>query len=102
MTYDQIPLSASWTGLAQIDGYSARIFDVFKTAFVRSPEEARRPQDVLALVAQKQIRGAYAEATVALAGTGKADDQALSAEASPQAAQSRWRGSCARPVAPRA
>ena len=49
-------------------------------AFVRSPEEARRPQDVLALVGQKQIGGAYAEATVALAGTGKADDQALSAE----------------------
>ena len=35
---------------------------------------------MLALVAQKQIRGAYAEATVALAGAGKADDQALSAE----------------------
>ena len=49
-------------------------------AFVRSPEEALRPQDMLALVGQKQIGGAYAEATVALAGTGKADDQALSAE----------------------
>jgi len=49
-------------------------------AFVRSPDEARRPQDVLALVRQKQIRGAYAEAAVALAGTGKADDQALSDE----------------------
>ncbi|MCC4254798.1 MAG: relaxase/mobilization nuclease domain-containing protein [Pseudomonadota bacterium] len=49
-------------------------------AFVRSPDEARRPQDVLALVRQKQIRGAYAEAAVALAGTGKADDQALSEE----------------------
>jgi len=49
-------------------------------AFVRSPDEARRPQDVLALVRQKQIRSAYAEAAVALAGTGKADDQALSDE----------------------
>jgi hypothetical protein len=49
-------------------------------AFVRSPDEARRPQDVLALVRQKQIRGAYAEAAVALAGTGKADDRALSNE----------------------
>ena len=49
-------------------------------AFVRSPNEARRPQDVMALVRQKQIRGAYAEAAVALAGTGQADDQALSDE----------------------
>ena len=49
-------------------------------AFVRSPDEARRPQDVLALVRQKQIRGAYAEAAVALAGTGSADDQVLSNE----------------------
>lgn len=49
-------------------------------AFVRSPDEARRPQDVLALVRQKQIRGAYAEAAVALARTGEVDDQALSDE----------------------
>jgi hypothetical protein len=49
-------------------------------AFVRSPDEARRPEDVMALVRQKQIRGAYAEAAVALAGTGKADDHALSDE----------------------
>ena len=49
-------------------------------AFVRARDEERRPQDVMALVRQKQIRGAYAEAAVALARTGEADDQALSDE----------------------
>src|SRR3546814_19049564 len=47
-------------------------------AFARARDEERRPQDVIALVRQKQIRGAYAEAAVALARTGEADDQALS------------------------
>jgi hypothetical protein len=49
-------------------------------AFARAGDEERRPQDVMALVRQKQIRGAYAEAAVALARTGEADDQALSNE----------------------
>src|SRR3546814_10178412 len=49
-------------------------------AFARARDEERRPQDVMALVRQKQIRGAYAEAAVALARTGEADDQALSDE----------------------
>src|SRR3546814_19846432 len=47
---------------------------------LRARDEERRPQDVMALVRQKQIRGAYAEAAVALARTGEADDQALSDE----------------------
>src|SRR3546814_8224142 len=42
-------------------------------AFARARDEERRPQDVMALVRQKQIRGAYAEAAVALARTGEAD-----------------------------
>src|SRR3546814_4332763 len=49
-------------------------------AFARARDEERRPQDVIALVRQKQIRGAYAEEAVALARTGVADDQALSDE----------------------
>src|SRR3546814_1050979 len=43
-------------------------------AFARARDEERRPQDVMALVRQKQIRGAYAEAAVALARTGEADE----------------------------
>ena len=49
-------------------------------AFAHARDEERRPQDVMALVRQKQIRGAYAEAAVALARTGEADVQALSDE----------------------
>src|SRR3546814_19026635 len=49
-------------------------------AFARARDADRRPQDVMALVRQKQIRGAYAEAAVALARTGEAEDQALSAK----------------------
>ena len=46
-------------------------------AFVRASDQERRSEDVLALSRQKQIRGAYAEAAAALAGTGKEEDRAL-------------------------
>mgnify|MGYP003643791967 FL=1 len=46
-------------------------------AFVRASDQERRAEDVLALSRQKQIRGAYAEAAAALAGTGKEEDRAL-------------------------
>ncbi len=49
-------------------------------AFAHARDGERRPQDVMALMRQKQIRGAYAEAAVALARTGEAHDQALSDE----------------------
>ena len=49
-------------------------------SYVRASDQERRPEDVMALARQKQIRGAYAEAAVALAGTGKAEDRALGQE----------------------
>lgn len=49
-------------------------------AFLRASNEECRAEDVMALPRQKHIRGAYAEAAVALAGTGKTEDIALSGE----------------------
>jgi len=54
--------------------------DLRAQAFVRASDTQRRVEDVMALSRQKQIRGAYAEAAVALAGTGSAEDVALSGE----------------------
>ncbi|MFB9047599.1 relaxase/mobilization nuclease domain-containing protein [Sphingobium indicum] len=59
--------------LAQLNELRAR-------SFVRAADQERRPEDVMALARQKQIRGAYAEAAVALAATGKPEDRALGQE----------------------
>jgi hypothetical protein len=47
---------------------------------VLGADQERRAEDVMALARQKQIRGAYAEAAVALAATGKPEDRALGQE----------------------
>jgi hypothetical protein len=58
----------------------AQLNELRAQSFVRGADQERRAEDVMALARQKQIRGAYAEAAVALAGTGKAEDRALGQE----------------------
>src|SRR3546814_10095471 len=58
----------------------AQLNELRAQSFVRAADQERRAEDVMALARQKQIRGAYAEAAVALAGTGKPEDRALGQE----------------------
>ena len=69
-------LEARTTGQGKILDLN-RLIEARAQEFARSASPERRPEDVLALGRQKQIRGAYAEAAVALAATGDDDDRAL-------------------------